>query len=111
MICPCRGYSRWSTFCLQSTANRQTATTSTERMDIVYITTDVLDWHVRLQLPRVERQLLSTGSASSEDAAVLRGSVPNRRDQLYVLSDAEREAREWLGGSNSVAIQTHAEGP
>src|SRR4029453_14105128 len=109
MICPCKGYSRWSVFCQQATASRQRTTTRTERIDIVYITTDVLDWHVRLQLPGVEGELLSIGSSSCEDAAVLRGAVPNRRDQLHVLSDAERKAREWLGGANSVAVQTHVE--
>src|SRR4029453_3167987 len=100
MICPCKGYSRWSAFCPQPTASVQRTTTRTERIDIGYITTDVLDWHVRLQLPRGEGQLLSIGSAGGEDAAVLRRAVPNRRDQLHVLSDAEPKTREGLGGRN-----------
>src|SRR6476620_8838671 len=110
MICPCKGYSRWSPFGPQVTAIEQRTTTRTERIDIVYITTDVLDWHVGLQLPGMEGQLLSIGSARCEDAAILRGAVPDRRDQLHVLSNAERKTRQWLGGANSVAVQAHVEG-
>src|SRR5262249_17361381 len=60
MICPCNGYSRWSAFRPQATITEQKISTRTERidMDIVYFE-DVLGWNVRLQLPRVEGQLLS----------------------------------------------------
>src|ERR1700712_919395 len=37
-----------------------------------------LDWHLRLQLSRVEGQLLSGGSCGEENAAVLRGAVSDR---------------------------------
>ena len=50
------------------------------------------DRHVRLQLPGVEGQLLSRGSAGREDAAVLRRPVRHGGDQLHVLPDADAEA-------------------
>src|SRR5438093_9394569 len=58
----------------------------------------------------MEGQLLSGGSSNSEDAAVLRGSISDRRDQLHVLPDAEREIGRRLGGADAVAVQAHAEG-
>src|SRR5205823_6389111 len=68
------------------------------------------DRHFRLQLPRVEGQLLSCELAAIQDACVLRFAVSNRRDQLHLLSNAHREARWRMGGRHSVAVQTDAQG-
>src|SRR5476649_1857470 len=69
-----------------------------------------LDRHIRLQLPGMERELLSRRSRGEEDAAVLRRAVSHRRDQLHVLPDAERGDCRRLGGADAVALQAHAEG-
>ena len=47
--------------------------------------------HVRLQLPGMEGQLLSGDAPGGQDAAVLRGAVSDRRDQLHVLPDADEK--------------------
>src|SRR5262245_33640072 len=80
-------------------------------MNIVYsATTDGLGGHVRLQLSRVEGELLSVRSSRGEDAAVLRGAFSDGRDQLHVLPHAEREAGLGLGGADAVAVQADAQG-
>ena len=58
----------------------------------------------------MEGQLLSDGPAAGEDAAVLRGALSDRRDQLHVLSDADGEARRRVGGADAVALQADAQG-
>src|SRR6185295_17735079 len=65
--------------------------------------------HLRLQLPRVEGEFLSRRSRGEEDAAVLRGAFSDRRDQLHVLPDADREARRLVGGAGAVAVPLYAE--
>src|SRR5947208_11211899 len=57
----------------------------------------------------MERQFLSERSRVDENAAVLCRAVSHRRDQLYVLPDAEREARRRMGGAHAVAVQADAE--
>src|SRR4029453_16304431 len=91
-------------------AQRQRTTES--RIHIVYSRTngDDLGWHVRLQLPRVEGELLSRRSRDGEDAAVLFGAVSNRENQLHLLPDAQREARERVGRADAVAVQADAQG-
>src|ERR1700682_5349560 len=77
---------------------------------LVYSQRHDLDWHVRLQLPGVEGQLLSRRPVRREDAAVLRRAFSHRRDQLHLLPDAEREAGGRMGGADAVALQVDAEG-
>src|SRR5205814_1006816 len=70
-----------------------------------------LDWYVRLQLSRMEGQLLPLRSTCGQDAALLRGAVSHRRDQLHVLPHAQREAGRRLGRADAVALQADLEGP
>ena len=53
--------------------------------------------HVRVQLPRVEGQLLSAEAAGGEDAGVLRAGVQHRRGQLHLLPHAQRQDPRRLG--------------
>jgi hypothetical protein len=69
-----------------------------------------LGWHVRLQLPGMEGQLLSRDAAGLEDAAVLRGTVFNRRDQLHVLPGAHRKDSRRMGSGDARPLQADAEG-
>src|SRR5579863_883440 len=48
-----------------------------------------LGWHLRLQLSRVERQLLSREPAHCSHAGLLCGALRLGRDQLHLLSNAE----------------------
>src|SRR5438477_336991 len=66
--------------------------------------------HLRLQLPRVEGQFLSRRSRRGEDAAVLRRTFSDGRDQLHVLPHADGETRRWLGRADAVAVSDHAQG-
>src|SRR6266851_1295619 len=69
-----------------------------------------LDRYLRLQLSRVEGQLLSGGSSRGEDAWVLRRPLSDGRDQLHVLPDADREASGRMGRANAVPLQADAQG-
>src|SRR4029077_19039829 len=66
--------------------------------------------HLRVQLPRMEGQLLSAQAAGGEDAAVLRRALHDRRDQLHLLSHAEREDPRRLESRNSAGFPPHAQG-
>src|SRR5688572_6443519 len=58
----------------------------------------------------MEGQLLSTGPAADQDAAVLRNAFSYRRDQLHVLPDADGKARYRMGRSDPVTLQADPEG-
>ena len=60
--------------------------------------------------PEWKGSFYPVGSAGGEDAAVLRGALSDRRDQLHVLPDAEREAGGRVGGADAVALQADAQG-
>src|SRR5215211_853893 len=77
---------------MSATQSDAVAGNTTEQARISSSVND-LDRHLRLQLSRMEGELLSRGSRGGEDAAVLCGAVFHRRDQLHVLPDAEREDR------------------
>src|SRR4051812_11526540 len=92
-ICPvssyCRGGGAWRhAIVISATA----AITTDEALMCLTLPND-LGGHVRLQLCRMEGQLLSGHAAGGEDAPVLRGAIFNRRDQLHLLSHADREDR------------------
>ena len=53
--------------------------------------------HLRLQLSRVAGHLLSGEVPDRQDAPLLRGAVLHRRDQLHVLSHAQRQDGGGLG--------------
>ena len=90
---------------------RQTEKTIWQRMHLVYIQRHDLDRDIGLQLSGMEGQLLSGRSSRRRRCCrILRGAVSDRRDQLHVLSDADREARRRVGGADAVALQAHAEG-
>src|SRR5688572_32859496 len=66
--------------------------------------------NVRVQLPGMEGNVLSGEAARVEDAAVLRRAVPDRRNQLHVLSRAERENPRRMEQGDARAVQADAEG-
>src|SRR5580765_5461145 len=95
--CPCSVKIRWSgALLLQAAKTTQKSHGSKTERARISSSVDDLDRYLRLQLPRMEGQLLSGRPRGGEDAAVLRGAISHRRDQLHVLSDAEREDRVRL---------------
>src|SRR5262245_10449441 len=92
-IWPCRRYTRSLERCsphATATTARTTQKPMHPRILLVYSReAHDLDRHLRLQLSRMEGQLLSGGPACGEDAAVLRRPLPDGRNQLHVLPDAE----------------------
>ena len=66
--------------------------------------------HLRLQLPGVARHVLSREVQHRQDAGVLCRALLDRRDQLHLLSHAEREAARRLERGNARALFVHAQG-
>src|SRR5436190_20953245 len=58
----------------------------------------------------MEGELLSRDAPGEKDAAVLRGAFSDRRDQLHILSRAQRTDSRRLEPGDTRAIQAHAEG-
>src|SRR4051812_5413738 len=100
---PCNVNVRCSGGLLQATKASARARDKTREARISS-SVDDLDRHIRLQLPGMEGQLLSGRSVRRQDAAVLCRAISDRRDQLHVLPDAERENRVGLGGADAVAL-------
>src|SRR5256885_2311249 len=67
--------------------------------------------YVRLQLPRMEGKLLPAQATQREVAGVLRATLGHRRDQLHVLSHAQRQNYRQLGRGDSGWIHLRGEGP
>src|SRR5690606_27387918 len=66
--------------------------------------------HVRLQLSRMEGDLLPGEDRGREHAALLRATLPDGRDQLHLLTDAQSEDASELGSANPASLQADAEG-
>src|SRR5215217_2278936 len=84
-ICPVSSYclgggSRRPHAALSASATTHDAITARRESDMCLTLPDDLGGHVRLQLSGMEGELLSRHNVVSEDAAVLRGAIFNRRD-------------------------------
>ena len=58
----------------------------------------------------MEGHVLSADAARGEDAAVLRRTVSDRRDQLHVLPCAQREDPRWVEQGDAGSVQADAQG-
>ena len=63
-----------------------------------------------LQLPGVARDLLPGEVQHRQDAGLLRRALPDGRDQLHLLPDAQREAARGLERRHTRALLVHAQG-
>src|SRR5215510_6130784 len=110
-ICPVSSYSLGGGVLREHAAATASSRAAIPRVRRIWLTLpNDLGGHVRLQLPRMEGQLLSRHAAGGEDAAVLRGTVFHGRDQLHVLPRAQREDPRRLEQGDAGALQADVEG-
>ena len=66
--------------------------------------------HLRLELHGVARLVLSQGHEAGEDARLLRGALPDRRDQQHLLPDADRQVVEGWAATRPAGLPLRAQG-
>ena len=71
---------------------------------------DDLDWHLRLQLPRVEGQLLSRRSAAAKMLPYYAARFPTVEINYTFYRMPNEKLVGGLGGADAVAVQADAEG-